>query len=260
MPQFLSRVKPNVEFIADANVLDDKPELCKLVANIFANSGITEWRLSYLLVRILGADADPAIAMFSTLTAQHLQFGALEAAAKVALTSEEYRVFQATMRVNNSVQTPRHHLAHWIWGRCKELPDALLLAEPKAQKERDRALTLALEKSNSHGLDFLEFLALNRYDPNTVQVYRKGDLERASADLTDCAQVAFLTVIYLDGLFRGRRKVREAIPGSNAKLRPRIFDQLYAIRLFRKSWDRLAPDSNTNPLSLLGSPSPEPSE
>lgn len=89
MPQPLNRVRPNAFFRHDPNVLDDKPKLAELVANIFAHWGLIEHRLSLLLVRVLGADAEPALAMFSTLTAQHLQLGALEAAAKAALSAVE---------------------------------------------------------------------------------------------------------------------------------------------------------------------------
>jgi hypothetical protein len=90
MPQPFDRVIPNPDdFVPDPTVLDDKPELAKLVASIFAHWAAIESYLGLLLVRILGADAAPAIAMFSTLTAQHLQMGALEAAAKAGLTPDE---------------------------------------------------------------------------------------------------------------------------------------------------------------------------
>jgi hypothetical protein len=135
MPQPLNRVISNGEFRPDADVLGDKPELAKLVASIFALWGLIEGSLSHLLIRVLGADAEPAIAMFATLTAQHLQMGALKAAARAALSSDDFDVFCAATSVTDGVQAPRNHLAHWIWGKCDQLPDALLLAEPKAEKE-----------------------------------------------------------------------------------------------------------------------------
>jgi hypothetical protein len=209
--------------------LDDKPELAKLVASIFGHWASIEQRLSLLLVRVLGADAAPAIAMFSTLIAQHLQMGALQAAAKAALTVHELDSFLAVMSITDSVQTPRNQLAHWIWGACQELPDALLLAEPKAQKERDRETILALEESDRRGFDLDKMMKLNTYDPSTVTVYRKGDLERANRDLAEADESAFLLCIYLDGLFRGRRTVS---PGVDlARQRDHIYFQLSEKRL-----------------------------
>src|SRR5262245_59198075 len=99
MPQPLNRVIPNATFRHNPNALRDKPQLATHVASIFAHWGLIEYRLSLLLVRVLGADAAPALAMFSTLTAQHLQLGALRAAAVAALSSVEYKVFDTALTV-----------------------------------------------------------------------------------------------------------------------------------------------------------------
>ena len=150
MPQPLSRIKPGATVRQRPAILDHLPaKYAQLVAGIFSNWSLVEHRLSILLVRILGADAEPAFAMFATLEAQHLQFRALEAAAKAALEEKEYDVFKATMSVAKSVQTPRNQLAHWVWAHSSDLPDALLLAEPKSAKERDREFTRALESGGN---------------------------------------------------------------------------------------------------------------
>jgi len=107
--------------------------------------------------------------MFATLTAQRQQMGALEAAAKAALFPNEFDVFRAAISMTESVQTPRNHLAHWIWGTCEQLPDALLLAEPKAQKDREREVKLAFEQRG--GPDVKKITNLSRHDPATVLVY-----------------------------------------------------------------------------------------
>lgn len=256
MPQPLSRVSRNASFRHNPAVLDDKPELARHVSRIFAHWGLIEYRLSLLLVRVLGADAAPAIAMFSTLTAQHLQLGALEAAAKAALTEHEFEVFSAMMRVTDMVAITRHQLAHWIWGSCNELPDALLLADPRTAKERDREFLLVLERYDKDGINVLEAARLNSYDPDRVNVYRLGDLKRADRDLTGASDIAFLTVIYLDGLFRGRRNH----PKIFAHLqREQLFQQLYGKRLFREAWDQIQKGRGQNSRPPPhGSPPPEP--
>jgi hypothetical protein len=235
MFQPLSRVKPRAQVMHDPNALDDKPEMAKHVANIFAYWGLIEHRLSLLLVRVLGADAAPALAMFSTLTAQHLQLGALEAAAKAALSQEEFDVFKAATNVTDSVQTPRNQLAHWIWASAPELPNALLLAEPKSAKERDREFTLGLET----GLSLDEIDMLNSYDPKNVAVVKESDLGRASKEMQNASLTVFLTVVYLDGSFRGRRKTPIDPRGMT---RSQLFRQLYGLRMFREAWDRIQKD------------------
>jgi hypothetical protein len=237
MPQPLSHIAPNAFVRHDPNALDDKPTFSLLVARIFGYWALIEHRLSLLLVRVLGAEAAPALAMFSTLTAQHLQLGALEAAAKVALTEQEFDMFKAAINITDSVQTPRNHLAHWIWASCLELPDALLLAEPKSAKERDREFMHAMDTGTT---ELAELAQLNSYDPSKVQVYREGDLQRASRDLEEASLIAFLVVVYLDSSFRGRRPNPPGLKG--AITREQVFHQLCGQRLFREAWDRIQAD------------------
>ena len=177
-----------------------------------------------MLVRILGAAEAPALAMFDTLTAQHLQLGALKAAARAALSKQEHRVLIAGLEVAKRVQTPRNHLAHWIWGVCDQLPNALLLADPKAQKKRDRDLALALEKSETGILGAEQIECLMTYDPSTVLVYRINDLERAATDTIEARSVTFSVCNYLDPHHRA--------------LRDHLFDSLCKQRLFREAWDQ----------------------
>jgi hypothetical protein len=124
------------------------------------------------------------------------------------------------LKVAERVRTPRNHLAHWIWGVCDQLPNALLLAEPKAQKNRDRELALALEKSEIES----EIERLMTYDPSTVLVYRIDDLERGAADTIEARNVTFSVCSYLDPYHRA--------------LRDRLFDFLCKQRLFSEAWDQ----------------------
>jgi hypothetical protein len=257
MPQPLNRVARNATFRHNPSALNDKPELARLVSCIFANWALIEHRLSLLLIRILGADAAPAIAMFSVLQTQHLQLAALEAAAESELSEIELEVFQAGLAVANRVQTPRHHLAHWIWGLSPEVPDALCLAEPKSAKERDHELALALERADKEGrVDTAEMARLNTYDTANVQVYRKGDLERANRDLAEAVDITFLVVVYLDGIFRGRRKPVDR--ASAALTRGSLSLQLFERRLFCDALDQIRKGRKKYRRSTPGSRRSEP--
>jgi hypothetical protein len=226
MPQPLSRVRSDATARQRPSVLDHLPaKYAQLVAGIFSN---------WSLIEYLGADAEPALAMFATLEAQHLQWRAIEAAANAALEANEFDLFKATMSVARSVQTPRNQLAHWVWAYSPELPDALLLAEPKSAKDRDREFTLALESGET---DPAKIAALNTFDPAHIQVYREADLQRARDNLEQAVEVTFLTVVYLDGLFKGRIKPLPWTPRSPT--RDQLFQQLYGLRLFREAWDRI---------------------
>jgi hypothetical protein len=85
----------------------------------------------------------------------------------------------------------------------RPLPDALLLAEPKAEKERDQKMMAAVHRfDKGHTVSRLdEIIELGRYDPATVLVYRSGDLERAKRDLEDAERIAALLTVYLNGRY-----------------------------------------------------------
>jgi len=177
--------------------------------------------------------------MFATLTAERAELFALDAAAKAALSPDDFDVFRAAISMTGRVQTPRNHLAHWIWGTCKELPDALLLAEPKAQKDRERELILALERAG--GPDAKEIINLERYNPATVLVYRRGDLERAKRDLEDAERITAVLAVYLDR--QVCRWTRDTFEGQRvAALREVVFQHFYDKRLFRGALDRIRAD------------------
>ena len=119
MPQPINKIVPDAHVYLSYDVLQDKPELALLVCKIFAIWGRIEQQLTVLLVRVLRADYEPALAIYSTLTAQHLQNRALDAAAKATLSADDYLIFSAAISVSESAQAPRNHLAHWSWGGCK---------------------------------------------------------------------------------------------------------------------------------------------
>src|SRR5947208_3209825 len=102
MPHPFSRIVPDAHIYLDTDILTDKPDMALLVTKIFAVWASIEQDLSFLLVRVLGADAAPAIAMHATLTAQHLQNSALQAAARAALPKDKFEVFQAVMSITES--------------------------------------------------------------------------------------------------------------------------------------------------------------
>jgi hypothetical protein len=129
-----SKIVPDAEIYIDHAILDDKPEMAILVARIFATWGLIERELGALLLHTLGvgSTAMPAIAIYETLTAQHLQNGALHAAARSVLPDDSYDVFAAVIDLSDGAATPRHRLAHRVWGGCKQRPNMLALIEPRS--------------------------------------------------------------------------------------------------------------------------------
>lgn len=137
MPQPLSKVCSKAKVSLHLDHSTNKPELAVLVSGIFARWAWIEHSLSILLLHVLGAEAKPALAMFSVLNTQRLQLSAVGAAAQSVLSSEEFETFTAVMSAVGKVQTDRNRLAHWVWGTCPELPDCLLLVKPESLKAQE---------------------------------------------------------------------------------------------------------------------------
>jgi hypothetical protein len=241
MPQPIDKILPKPHVALNDNALKDKPDYAILVCQIFAVWARIEQELSFLLVRVLGATAAPAIAMFSTLTAQHLQLGALEAAAKAALPPDDFDIFAAALSVANQVQAPRNHLAHWTWAECKQRPDLLCLADPEMLSARDFRVAKILHTAPSPtAVNRLELAELNLFNVSQVQAYSKADLERALRDLREAYGVLLALTNYLDP--RELQHITSYFPDldpSQEVIRAEALEVLNASRLFREALARI---------------------
>ena len=83
------------------------------MSNIIAMSSQVDHELSLLLVRLLGANARVAHAMFDALRSEHLKKQVLVAAAEVELATDPNRlkVLQAVLRSADVAQADRNKIA-----------------------------------------------------------------------------------------------------------------------------------------------------
>lgn len=96
---------------------------------------IMESFLSGVFVQMLGANPAPAVAMFNALTSTAAQTAALRALAQTTLSRRDQELFEAVLIVLKSAADARNKVAHWVWGYCSSLPDAVLLCDPRALTE-----------------------------------------------------------------------------------------------------------------------------
>jgi hypothetical protein len=206
--------------------LKGEPELATLVATIIGKWAHVEHQLAILMVHMLGANQSPAIAMFSALTSSMNQLIALKAAARAKLTGDDLDAFSAVVKVADSVGKQRHKLAHWLWGRSKDVPGALLLANPESFFERhvelERvALMGGLYGVGAKGVDPMEFMRKLGFDHSSILVYRKGDLERLLRDMSEGLSCVSLFNVNVDPHWTGTRD--------------EVFRRLSKLRLFQEA-------------------------
>jgi hypothetical protein len=221
MPQPLSRVRPKAYVLFDPKALTERPELAVLVARAIATWSEIEAQMGAILVRMLGAKAEPALAMFQALTSAPAQLAALDAAAETALPAQDKDLFDAVMVVVRSSAAQRHDLAHRQWGYSEEIKDALVLAEGKSMLHFERKK-----------LDFLRALAMGDYfasDPefprDKVQVYRQKDFEEIISRMDALRDYLYHLGFLVDSGFPFPDRIRDYLSGK-----PDIQAALHQIR------------------------------
>jgi hypothetical protein len=197
-PQPLSRVKPGAQINFDASALLRRPELAVYPMAAIARWSIVDQLLAEMLMSMLkSTDLSVGMAMFQALTGGESKRAALLAGADEAFgsRSEENCLFKAVLKAINPSRNRRNDFAHHMWGTSKELPDALLLVDPKIWVRHNTAVEVhakALKRADAEAF----FLSMFKPEPNKeldrrkIQVFRKRDLEedaeaaRASAEYT----------------------------------------------------------------------------
>jgi hypothetical protein len=136
MPQQpLSSVAPNASLtIGHAGgdwVFVKHPELAMFVAQAIASWSNVESFLLNLSVELMGRPKDTATTVYLALDTQGAKAKAVTAVAAVKLPKEQQALLRAILAIARSVQKSRDKIAHGTWGVSPDLPDALLLADPK---------------------------------------------------------------------------------------------------------------------------------
>jgi hypothetical protein len=163
----------------------ERPALAVLAAEVIASWSNVEAFMMRLFIDLMGGPADLAARVYLALEAQSAKSAAINAAAEAKLTLKEREMLRAILALAKTHQKTRDKVAHWSWGISPQLPEALLLANPKDLIDDDydrtniyvytaRDFTDAIkanERLAGYGMNF-RFMLTNR-DPSTEggQIY-----------------------------------------------------------------------------------------
>jgi hypothetical protein len=204
-PQPLSKVNPNATVVAGNaghRVLFERPALAVLAMEGIASFSNVESFLLRLFVRIFGGDESLAARIYLTLDGQGPKTAVLAEAIK-AMPDQRYAALTtAIVGISKSNQQERDKLAHRVFGLSPNLPDALLLIDPKAM------------------------IADTGIDRSKVWVYKANDFERIiTANDRLCGHGMILLFI---------------LNGHPANQEDRLYDQLCKEPEVRERLDRQA--------------------
>jgi hypothetical protein len=145
VPQPLSRMMPNAGIIlgnAGDRPLARHPELAVLAIEAIASWSNVEAFMLRLFMQLLGGNESLAASVFLALENQASKTAAISAAAATALRERpaELNVLRAILSITKTNEKDRNKLAHGTWGDSPNIPDAVLLVNPRASLgELDRS-------------------------------------------------------------------------------------------------------------------------
>jgi hypothetical protein len=250
MPQPLERMNPNASFILSTNAPKKYPHLAAQTCSIIAGWAWIEKELELLLIRTLRADDTPAIAMYSVLTSQSIQSLALDAAAKSVLNKEKYEIFSAVIGVVDAVHKERNKFAHWLWAESPELPDTLILVDPKTVVKRDVEALQILRPKVGLTIFSDDFMDAFLPDKSGAYVYTADDLDRIGRDMTEAAKALTYYAQYINPTVPARLAQMKLAPEPSQtpeEIADEALHQLSTLRLFRESLDRVREGQKSNP-------------
>lgn len=136
MPEPLSLVAPKAEVMlgnAGDRPIERHPFLAAVALEAIASWSNVEAFLLRLFLHLLGGNQSLASSVYLSLEGQSAKIAAIRAAAKGALSdkAEELAALNAILAIAKTNEKDRNKLAHWSWGDSSDLPDALLLFDPR---------------------------------------------------------------------------------------------------------------------------------
>jgi hypothetical protein len=185
-PQPLSKVNPKAQIEVfwlngpDTNTSDLSVKALSIITT--ASYGETLW--ARFFGELLHANPLPSIAMYEALDSSNARRSILLAAARTILKDSEVDWIEAVQRAVKPIFSVRNNFAHHLWGRSKDIPDALLLINT-ANFSEDLAWNLEGFHLKAKGK---EIESRPMIDPKWVTVWNRSALATAAEDLRYACQ------------------------------------------------------------------------
>lgn len=142
--------------------------------------------------------------MFGALQSNAAKIATVTAAANTLLKDEVLEAFDAIMPLVRAAASQRHEFAHHLWGASDDIPDALLLVDPKHSLgwsvDVQEAITQTYKRSVRLG-ELNELAPLPEYPREQVMVWRSADLERYTKETSETGKLLNFLCLTADAHF-----------------------------------------------------------
>ncbi len=139
MPKPLSHVSPNASYRVgdvDDDPLTQRPKLAVMAMQVIASWSLVEIRLTELFVSLLGGLNNNGAIAYRAIDSRHAKSNMINAIASKRLSKENFALLSAIQNLVKSSAKERDKIAHCEWGYSHDLPDALLLKDPKKLSQK----------------------------------------------------------------------------------------------------------------------------
>jgi hypothetical protein len=128
----LTQVNSKAKYTFDPRDIGLKhQEIQTRIAHVISIWSSIEGLTASIVLWALGADVKVAAAMYSAITSAPASNAALKTAVRLGLKPKYAELFNAIWTISGELGEHRHRLAHWYVGYSSDIPNALLLLNPK---------------------------------------------------------------------------------------------------------------------------------
>lgn len=117
-------------FLSNERLPAERPIHLACGMAVIAEFSAVEGHVSLLLTALAKGDPEPVAAIYSVLRQGQIQAKALSAVASQVLDADDVALLSRLMKVIRTASDDRDALAHRLWFFDRNLPDAVVLADP----------------------------------------------------------------------------------------------------------------------------------
>jgi hypothetical protein len=178
-PQPFSNVNPKAGYVL-LPLLEKRPLVALEIETCIATWAQTDSAANLLFLTLLGSNETIGAALFNSFESTSAKVNALRSVAVAT-----HALFDALLRLIKSRQKVRDKIAHWLWGVSDEIPDGLVLVDPRMLFGRNATYMDKGRAGTALANDLMP-------SPDHVFVYRVDDLKRDAKDFYDLTMVIYL--------------------------------------------------------------------
>jgi hypothetical protein len=192
--------------------LMERPDVAAWVAQCIANWSWVDSATGTLFVNLVGTNMSAGAILYAEMTSALAKDRSLRALGLARLEKADIPLLEALMSLLKSGQATRDKLAHWYWGVCEQIPDGLVLVDPRYLMKH-RANMLELYEKGELTTEHMAF------DISRFFVVRIKDLQAEAKAFAELAKLVFSFANWVAMQDKAERARRRLVLSNDARIR-----------------------------------------